>query len=114
MISLLPNRSERIKQKVLSGDYDTTKAGYLKTWTAGVWGTDYIECYYIVKGIKYTRSIKSHYYYNRCQHTPQNCVGIRFWAIYLKDEPRNCIIDLSNEIQDIKEPKFPATLNNFE
>lgn len=44
----------------------------------------------------------------------EKCRGRKYWVIYQNSNPKQCMIDLSREIQDEIYPVPPSDLSNFE
>lgn len=73
----------------------------------------YVEYTYIVNGVTYTRT-KLDRHYQECERHPEWCEGKRFWVAYSKLNNENSLINFGVEIQNIQNPKPPASLDYFE
>jgi hypothetical protein len=101
-------------KKAILADYEKTYGKIIGYSEIGTHRSTYHEYEYIVDGFTYTRRFNSGYKMSECHHElTQKCLSKRFWVIYLKEDPSISLIDLSNDIQGIKNPEFPKSLANF-
>jgi hypothetical protein len=68
---------------------------------------------YCVNDTKYDETIIVSSRFDLCKDFGK-CKGKKYWVIYLNSNPKDCMIDLSKEIQNEIFPKPPKNLENFE
>jgi hypothetical protein len=95
-------------------EYGKTIGKFYRYDAVGGTGTPYITYSYIVAGIKYFDQVGGgiNYNYDFC-YKNNNCRDKRFWVIYSIKDPSKSLINLTVELQDMENPPFPETLDNF-
>lgn len=104
---------DKTKQDILQ-HYDITKGQIVDYYIISVDITHYLEYKYNVDDIEYLRKINPVTHFDQCENNLNLCEDKLFWVIYDPDAPEKSLIDLTVEIQDIENPPFPETLDNFE
>ena len=72
----------------------------------------YIEYSFNVKSKLYSRKVNTNVKFKKCQDSPMNCVGSKYWVIYEKGHPENSLIDLEFELKG-DTTLFPPSLDSF-
>jgi hypothetical protein len=73
-----------------------------------------IQYSYKVEGNRYSRKVDTALIFPGCKDvTWIACAQKRFWVIYSTEDPRKSLINFKVQIQDVKHPKFPETLDDF-
>jgi hypothetical protein len=103
----------RANKKLIFEEYNTTKGWILDYDIIGDIRTKYLTYGYKVDSVYYERRVVCAQNYNECVEYTWLCDHIRFWVIYSTKDPSKSLIDLTLEIQDLKNPEFPEKLNNF-
>lgn len=90
--------------------------GYINEYyEVGIESTRYVEYFFNVEEGLYNRTVQYSGDIDKCCIMPRKlCCNSQYWVIYFPDDPRKSLIDFTHEIQDIKNPQFPETLDNFE
>lgn len=92
-------------------NYEFTEGKIERYYTIGV-TSYYLEYSYFVRDMKYTRTINSRAF-KECVNNFEICEPKRFWVAYSRNHYSKSLINLSYEIQNIKKPDIPTSLDNF-
>ena len=79
----------------------------------GIHNTRYLTYKYAVNNKEYIRKINIQKNFDYCENEIEKCTNKLFWVIYCPDKPEKSLIDLSNDIYGIDNPKIPFNTNNF-
>jgi hypothetical protein len=96
-------------------DFLITEGKLLEYSEFGIGPNRYLTYSYIVNGKTFKREINGPIKnYDECAENISLCEKKRFFVIYSKKRPEKSLIDVTFEIQGIKDPLFPNDLSNFQ
>ena len=110
-------REKKYVHEILNGDYEMVEANFVRAGQIGVDGMYFVKYSFKNEGNTYERIATSRHaktYYLQCTRSDEDCSSIKFWAIYLKDEPSKSLINLTYEIQNLNDPWRPTSFDFFE
>jgi len=113
LILILLNKKAKESKNEIKNNYNVTVGYFLSYYELADSGTPIVEYYYFVNNKKYKGSVYTTTKYKDCKNSIR-CEGKRFWVIYSPENPKKSLVDLSQEIQGMKDPPFPKTLDSFE
>lgn len=103
----------RIKKMVLN-NYKTTIAYVEDVGVVGIESNVFLTYSYIVNNVKYERTIQAPYEFEDCCEPKTNkCCTAKYWVIYSINKPDKSLINLTIDLQGIKNPIFPESLDYF-
>jgi hypothetical protein len=95
----------------IKNDFLITKGKIVKCDEFGVGPNKYLTYSYIVEGKEFKREINGpNVTFDDCKEQNSKCEHKRFFVIYSPKHPERSLIDLTLEIQEVEDPKFPSTL----
>ena len=112
-------RSKNKYIREVKNDYSVTKGwilDYEETLNSDLGSRTSITYTYELEGKRYTREIYAAKQFSECYNgeTIGNaCERKRFWVIYSKEDPSKSLINLQIDIQNIANPVFPETTDEF-
>lgn len=99
--------------KDVKDNYAFTEGKIVRYFHIGAAAVMYVEYSYSVTGITYSRTLLDRHY-PECERNLSLCEGKRFWVAYSKVNNDKSLINLNVEIQNIKDPMPPESLEGFE
>ncbi len=104
-----------IDKKSVKNDYKVTIGWIVEVKDFGIGPNRYLTYSYTVNGKLYTREIDGpNGDFSECKDDISLCKNKRFLVIYSPGNPKRSLIDLTREIQNIKNPELPEKLTMFQ
>jgi hypothetical protein len=100
------------RNDIINGIHEFTIGQYKRVGMVGTGSDLYIEIRYEVDGKIHDKTVSSDYYYTLCNQN-KSCKNKQFWVMYLVKDPAKSLVDISKEIQNIKDPQIPMNFENF-
>lgn len=95
-------------------NYDLAIGKIISYRSVGTMNNKHLTYNFHVNGASYsTKSSVPDQLFSRCEFDFSICSSKRFWVAYQKDDPSNSLINFYLEVQDIRNPKLPETLQDF-
>jgi hypothetical protein len=102
-------------KSVVLKDFMITEGKIIEYKVFGVGPNRYLTYEYIVDDRVYTREINGpNKRYDECSENHSLCENKKFIVIYSKNAPDKSLIDVTREIQEIRNPELPKTMRNFQ